>query len=939
MQLCLNFCLFAICTFATLFADSIMAQTLTEKLIAEDPARLIQAARRNGNIVRGAILFHQGNINCVKCHRPSAEQQRIGPDLSKLGAETTDVAIVDSILQPSKVIKKGYESIIATTIDGQFINGLQVSKNDQELVIRDRENVDRLVKIAIQDIDEIKPSTKSNMPDDLVDQLQDRKQFLDLLRYVIDIKERGPSTNAETKITTLQRELEPELEGLVLIQKLNCVACHASESLQSDDVAILAKQAPRLVWSAKWLNPSYMKQFIAGPHATKPGTTMPSMLENLDDAERQQTASAITHFLTSKLANQYRTATLDTEASKRGFELFHSVGCVACHATRNQDGQEKTEFADSMPLGNIASKYSREGLVEFLENPLIVRSSGHMPDMQLDHREAVDIANFLLQANDQQSQRWNVDAEMALLGEAHFVGHRCAACHTEIVKEDNVLKGLKKGEPFDQLQLDSGCLAPDRAAVDAATPNFQLDENEREAIAAAIQKLPTELTPEQRIKVSMRALNCTACHDRNGLGGVASERNPHFKTTNLNLGDQGRIPPTLTGVGAKLNPDWMRDVMVNQRSIRPYMKTRMPQYGESNITRLLKLFPTTDTISKTEFATFENQQETRKTGMGLAGNQGLNCVACHTYKYKISDTMPAVDLTEMAERLQKDWFYQYMLDPQSFSPNTLMPSFWPAGKAIRPDLPGTPEDQVEALWQYLIDGRQANAPRGVVREPLEIVVTDEAKMLRRRYHGIGKRGIGVGYPGGVNIAFDAEQLRLSSVWQGKFVDPGGVWTGQGSGHVNAIGQQINFAKGPELDHLQEPWIVDEGRPPNHRFQGYWLDPQRRPMFRYTFESVAVEDFFSEVRTGEDQSTRLKRKLKLTCSEQKNGLRFRVAEADNITVNSQNKQLFSVGKEIEIFINSLPTATINSDAELQRLEVRFDLQPDQPQEIEIEYRWK
>ena len=28
--------------------------------------------------------------------------------------------------------------------------------------------------------------------------------------------------------------------------------------------------------------------------------------------------------------------------------------------------------------------------------------------------------------------------------------------------------------------------------------------------------------------------------------------------------------------------------------------------------------------------------------------------------------MPAVDLTEMSERLKKDWFYQYMLAPQKF---------------------------------------------------------------------------------------------------------------------------------------------------------------------------------------------------------------------------------------------------------------------------------
>ena len=321
------------------------------------------------------------------------------------------------------------------------------------------------------------------------------------------------------------------------------------------------------------------------------------------------------------------------------------------------------------------------------------------------------------------------------------------------------------------------------------------------------------------------------------MGGVTAERSPHFQTTNLNLGEQGRIPPSLTGVGAKLKQKWLRDVLVNDRSIRPYMKTRMPQFGEDNIGQLVPLLGTVDEIEPIEFTKFKDQKEMRTKGLELAGSNGLNCVACHTYQYKISDTMPAVDLTEMTERLNKDWFYQYMLDPQEFSPNTVMPSFWPNGVAIRKDLEGDAKFQVEALWQYLVDGRQARMPRGVIREPLEIVVTNEAQMLRRSYPGIGKRGIGVGYPGGVNLAFDAEQIRLAMIWKGRFVDPAGAWYGQGSGNVRPMGNAIKLPAGPELDDEAEPWQVDTGRPPNHQFKGYDLDDVRRPKFRYRFEML------------------------------------------------------------------------------------------------------
>ena len=445
-----------------------------------------------------------------------------------------------------------------------------------------------------------------------------------------------------------------------------------------------------------------------------------------------------------------------------------------------------------------------------------------------------------------------------------------------------------------------------------------------------------ELTQEHLIDFDFTPFNCTACHRRNDLGGVTSERSVHFQTTNLNLGDQGRIPPTLTGVGAKLKPKWMRDVLVNGRSIRPYMKTRMPQYGEQNIAHLVDLFQSTDRLSETQFADFEDHKEIRDLGLKLAGNQGLNCVACHTYQYKLSDTMPAVDLTEMARRLKKDWFYRYMLDPQRYSPNTVMPSFWPGGKAIRTDIAGTPRYQIEALWQYLLDGRQARAPRGVIREPLEIVVNREARMLRRSYPEIGKRGIGVGYPGGVNLAFDAEQLRLAILWKGRFIDPSGVWYGQGHGKVRPLGRTIAFAKGPELDKQMAPWIVDDGRPPNHRFKGYSLDEVRRPTFRYTFGQIEVEDFFAEFIDHQTEQLQLRRRIKMTANDSSEPLRFRLLLDDEASLAGDGTLV--IGDRLQIRIASGHAAEMTDHSAGKQVVIPLSFESGDVQELVLEYLW-
>ena len=155
-------------------------------------------------------------------------------------------------------------------------------EDESTLIIRDREDVDKLITIARSDIDDVRPGKVSNMPDKLVDELKNRRQFLDLLKYVIDLKERGPEKDV-SQVATKKRTLEPDLNGLVLMQQYNCIACHDPGKLQIEH----AKRAPELAWSAKHLNPYYIERYIANPHRSKPGATMPNVLGHLDETARK----------------------------------------------------------------------------------------------------------------------------------------------------------------------------------------------------------------------------------------------------------------------------------------------------------------------------------------------------------------------------------------------------------------------------------------------------------------------------------------------------------------------------------------------------------------------------------------------------------------------------------------------------------------------------
>src|SRR3984957_19915301 len=99
---------------------------LDQQLRREDPSALARDARLLGDARRGALVFYQPALTCTRCHvneRADAPPP-LGPDLAALGKDVSDVELVEGILEPSKAIKKGYESITIATDDGRTINGL-----------------------------------------------------------------------------------------------------------------------------------------------------------------------------------------------------------------------------------------------------------------------------------------------------------------------------------------------------------------------------------------------------------------------------------------------------------------------------------------------------------------------------------------------------------------------------------------------------------------------------------------------------------------------------------------------------------------------------------------------------------------------------------------------------------------------------------------------
>jgi putative heme-binding domain-containing protein len=172
-------------------------QTLETQLLAEGSERLAAAAQEQGDAARGAVVFYQQHLSCTRCHLADKAEDRLGPDLSALDkAKVSDAQLVESVLEPSKRIDGKFSTVSVLTFGGVVHTGLLVEETKETVTLRAGTNFAR-VQIPQDDIEELKKSDLSLMPAGQVNTLASRQQFLDLIKYLAEIRDGGAARAAE----------------------------------------------------------------------------------------------------------------------------------------------------------------------------------------------------------------------------------------------------------------------------------------------------------------------------------------------------------------------------------------------------------------------------------------------------------------------------------------------------------------------------------------------------------------------------------------------------------------------------------------------------------------------------------------------------------------------------------------------------------------------
>ena len=176
--------------------------------------------------------------------------------------------------------------------------------------------------------------------------------------------------------------------GRILINSLACDACHSDPQ----ETMLPQKRGPGLADVGARVRPDALIDMILQPHATKPGTTMPLVWHDADDATRRERAEAVASYLLLTADKPLIDRAMTREIAEKGKQLYHRVGCVACHEAF--DGKE-TPKATTVPLGDVAKKYTAVSLAKFLRHPHDVRPGLRMPAIAGSDADAMAIAAYL----------------------------------------------------------------------------------------------------------------------------------------------------------------------------------------------------------------------------------------------------------------------------------------------------------------------------------------------------------------------------------------------------------------------------------------------------------------------------------------------------------------------------------------------------------------
>lgn len=621
--------------------------------------------------------------------------------------------------------------------------------------------------------------------------------------------------------------------GRLTVEEHSCVACHAPDKEAPLSLELAQRKGPVLASAGSRLRTAWIYDWLGDPQAYRAEAVMPKLFGADRQGEIERFAVALLlASLGAPLMNEPPSTTAKLDEGK---QLYERTGCIVCH--EKQELPDNRESPPRATLAHLSQKSTTAALAAFIEEPYRIDPSGRMPKFGLDAAQCQNIAAYLAARDLDKTAVAALpapptDDELAValgkypsdatgdpslerLAKRVVEAKRCAACHDFGESLNDDLKSRPVAASFAALaeKPAGGCLATG-ASPDTSVPRFGAALDRESAVEfLGATKLPAAKSPPETLRLAIARFNCTACHERNGDGGLSLTLMRHL-TENQTSGEAELVrPPTLTGIAEKLLPRAVDDVLLRGARSRPWMALKMPQFPADQVAALPSCFAAADGDMPAANIDETYASELVEAGRELVGAKGFGCIKCHDLGAYASTGTRGPDLAKVKDRVALAWYDRWMTDPQRLEPGTRMPTVFFGGQSpYKQVLDGDPAAQRRAIWAYLSGGDKLVPPEGVDEgRGRQGIAGGEPLVMRTFLPGLSPRSLAIRLPSGLHLGYDAQACRLGFAWRGDFLDMGPVWTGRGGRPAGIEGSQVWTAP----DGF--PWEITRGvstKPPD-----------------------------------------------------------------------------------------------------------------------------
>ena len=187
------------------FSNAAGASSGPVRLSAEQMKQMMAEVASKGDAANGERVFRRSDLGCYQCHSIAGAGGWLAPDLSGIGATAQLDYLINSVLDPSKDIKDGYNGYTIVTRSGAVFSGIKVTQDSSHVVLRDNAHLE--IPIPMSEI-KAQKDAGSLMPNGLADFLT-HQEFLDLIKFLSELGKPGPYGPSPSQYVRRWRIIDP----------------------------------------------------------------------------------------------------------------------------------------------------------------------------------------------------------------------------------------------------------------------------------------------------------------------------------------------------------------------------------------------------------------------------------------------------------------------------------------------------------------------------------------------------------------------------------------------------------------------------------------------------------------------------------------------------------------------------------------------------------